>query len=134
MLKIISTCEYSDYLNIELVYKRPKNQNPQKVVNMLRSITLILIFIITLIPLTQSTNAQVPDFADVQLCATDSCDVRLTQWKAGYISWELEVRCFINGQWKQEAYRGDGVYSGSLCNNAISYQGDATDQIQSSID
>lgn len=91
---------------------------------MKKSITLILLFIITLIPVTQSTHAQVPDIAEVQLCATDWCDVRLTQWSAFYISWELEVSCFIDGQWTQESYSGDGVYSGSLCNGAISYQGD----------
>ena len=80
--------------------------------------------------MTQSTKAQVgvsdfiPEVAEVQVCATDSCDVRLTQSKAFYLGWELKMRCFIDGQWEQETYYGSGVYSGSLCNGAISYQGD----------
>ena len=73
--------------------------------------------------MTQSTQAQVgvSDLAEIQVCATNSCDVRLTQSKAFYIGWELKLRCFIDGQWQQETYYGTGVYSGSLCDGAISY-------------
>jgi len=94
---------------------------------MKKLITLLLFCIFTLIPITQSTQAQVSpvsELADVQMCATDSCDVRLTQTKAFIIGWELRVRCFIDGQWETGYFYGDGVYSGSLCNGAISYQGE----------
>jgi len=84
---------------------------------------LIFTFIFTLIPITQSTQAQVSmsDLAENQVCATDTCSVRLTQWKAFSVKWELKVQCWIDGQWKTETYHGDVVYSGSLCDGDISY-------------
>lgn len=75
--------------------------------------------------MTQSTQAQVglSDIVDVQVCATDYCDVRLTQSKVFGGGWELSMSCWIDGQWESDIYKGSGVYHGSVCNGAISYQG-----------
>jgi hypothetical protein len=101
--------------NIEVNYS-PLLGNNQNTSKMKRTITLLLFFIITLVPITQSTQAQVgvTDVVDIQMCATDSCDVRLVQSKLFYAGWELKIRCFIDGQWQGSTDYGDGVYSGSL--------------------
>lgn len=80
----------------------------------------------TLIPITQSTQAQVGigDLADIQVCATDLCSVRLTQSKVFGGGWELSMSCWMDGEWESHTSYGSGVYHGSLCNGAISYQGE----------
>lgn len=82
---------------------------------------LLFVFALILFPFNQPSQAQVgiSDLADVQVCSTDYCSVRLTQSKAFYIGWELRLDCWTGFGWETEYYYGTGVYSGSLCNGAI---------------
>lgn len=63
----------------------------------------------------------ISDIAENQVCATDTCSVRLTQWKVFDVRWELNIKCWIDGQRQNGYYTGDDVYPGSLCNGDISY-------------
>tara|TARA_R110002126_G_scaffold227147_2_gene371781 strand:+ start:27826 stop:28074 length:249 start_codon:yes stop_codon:yes gene_type:complete len=78
---------------------------------------LLIIFLID--TNNQSVNAQFDWIMEVDTCATGECDVRLTQIKAFYISWVLNVRCVGANGYERYSYSGGGVYPGTLCNGAM---------------